>query len=129
MKWTTILTNEEIDFALHAHECFELYNNKRSLYSKPLLPSALNTDADAEAYIEDELNFYLYAIKKYVPEDTYNRLYTMSDIILDKICRNEEEEYERSLRGDPEPDAEPSEHELFFKSIPEFDVKGMLNAV
>lgn len=80
MKYSHLLTHEELEFALHAYATYLMYRSESSTICN--LPESEFDSDDCQLKIEDSLKSYLASVEKYLPSDIYSYLSNMSVSIL-----------------------------------------------
>ena len=83
MEYSKLLTQEELEFALHAYETYLMYKVDCSRIEH--LPDAEFDSDDCQMWIEDAITMYLASIKKYVTSETYSHLVDLKNSLFKKM--------------------------------------------
>ena len=83
MKYSELLTPEELEFALHAYATYLMYKNEHNGVD-PLPDSEFDSD-DCQMWIEDAINRHLASIEKYISDKIYSHLVDLKNSIFKKL--------------------------------------------
>lgn len=83
MKYSDLLTDEELDFALDAYAVYQMYKYDSSRKYE-VSKKEFDSD-DCQMIIEDACIWYLNTVHKYMPTDIYNHLKDLKSSILKKL--------------------------------------------